>query len=1417
MLSKVFRLEKKSRDDRSTSPRPASSGDKRPNYVPLQQATLLQGKKRTTVHDAQAEAMDQELDLLELVCRSDSLHRRLDELQAKYEKMDDGMESLTVRREVTVGQDIPAKRLVGFRVSRSFEEPECKKPNFLQRIFGHRLSKSKDDLLNLDPPRFSALDTRPLQRTHLAPPQLPMRQRRSASEDMLSSIEQRPEKRQTWGSEVWERDTPKFQCPAPPPPPPPPPALEEDMPKVGALKRKRVIRIHKLHAMPRVTTMGSTESCSDSTDSDREGRGRGSGSYSKMREAPAGNHLDSRPAPRWGSATGSPGDNTIRSKSADGAARASEKDTEIWKYDPVLVGMKRTPGEGREAAPNLTLQRRREAFARDKRNTEVIEPCERPTRKTPRATSFEEGLGVREGPVRRCPARISEHEEQLCVTLSSQASPGSEQKIKSILKNSERCEGEKPERPKTDPLTALTRSDSSKEVLLTHTPDLVRRHQRSPSSPGVTTRAFSPIKVLRTQASLEGSKVRHSPQRQLLPHVHRRSPLAKAFSTEEGPKCPALYKPRNQDMVSSIKELDHFLSAIIDNLEAQLHQSGGSAAFGSRQISLEDSRRRRKKKKMEEEAEDLQQQQQQQQQQEKKLELVPMKSGGMSECGACGRRWVEPRLLPCLHTLCTPCLHTRATQITPPATASTATATSRNDQATPIPGSRCGSRSSQEHEITAASSTPIASPTPSLAPEADPGERAATLCNGSVTTTGINFRDERLPTSSTSPTSPDLYERSTMSPQETQEAHESASRELDSVIELLTQLSPTSCSTSPVPKLTLTPTPSDAAAQHAAMQEDMMLSPSSTLDSSCDSKAVWVVWCPECGYEADVPPGGVECFPLNYILQKQLVLEALNSSSTIIYCDLCQDEVVAEERCDTCPANLCHLCSNSHARQRRTAHHKVLSLQEARIHGIREVAHTLVCSTHGEGEVGWWCRGCQEPLCAACLATLHCGHQTSTVEQEAPQTRRNLSDLLEQATERMGELLTTVEDLTGAATRVQQRGHSVCDQVNTFIDDYILALEEHRHTLLKQVRQACERSQRSIVTESQKAGQTAAWLRQGCDLTHDLLHHAGHAEVLALAPLLTHRLQTLLKEKVEGWSQWEKLDLLREHRAGRVRGHRLQGVIADSPAHPAQSRLKPLCEVGSVTVGARVVALLVARDQDGQPITHGGETVAASFLTADASSTLCGCSVRDREDGSYEIVFSPPVAGSGVLHVTLQGEHVMGSPLDITVKSASGSGGGSSTTSTTTNTTTSTTASPVEGGREVGGGGGGGSGGGGAREGSSGPRQHTGVYHCCAFCSSGGDKTATCACGATIHGYMGMRPQPQGPSGTEALVLLRPDEPHGDLHQTALPVLPGFACTKHSAERQPLRRRRWSGFRRRRDGCGEAVDDSQAIGSCWIG
>ncbi|PIO12163.1 hypothetical protein AB205_0132530, partial [Aquarana catesbeiana] len=32
------------------------------------------------------------------------------------------------------------------------------------------------------------------------------------------------------------------------------------------------------------------------------------------------------------------------------------------------------------------------------------------------------------------------------------------------------------------------------------------------------------------------------------------------------------------------------------------------------------------------------------------------------------------------------------------------------------------------------------------------------------------------------------------------------------------------------------------------------------------------------------------------------------------------------------------------------------------------------------------------------------------------------------------------------------------------------------------------------------------------------------------------------------------------------------------------------------------------------------------------------------------------------------------------------------------------------------------------------PRSHPGIYHCCTFCSSGGQKDARCGCGGTMPG-----------------------------------------------------------------------------------
>lgn len=1380
MFSKVFKVDKKSREV-SSHPRPSSSNDQRPTYYPLLPSSLHDHRKRVTIHDTRAESLDQDLDLLELVCRSDSLHKRLDELQAKYERMDDGMQNLSKEARLKEMKSDKKNRPISglfntMRISKSFEDPEPKKPGFFQRIFRNRLSKSEDDLLD-DTTSAHKRDAKTDNNfgdgndTTVTPI---LKERRSASEDILSTKDlllRPPDKRQSWSAEfsdLGEVDALLM------PPPPPPPNLE-NLGKRGGLKRKRVIKVYNLGPLGnKNANMGSSESCCDSTDSEME---LPTQSASETFFGPRQTYVASSYPPR--SYQGQRYEGACAFPHCDSMNGYKNVCLTSYRHLDVInntVEAGEREGDGKKCEPpsmprhNSWAEGERDAVRTSQEARGEEDRKEGPAREDGRdgkelhMYQSDDSL-MQEATIRKC------RRKKEGVMRETQTVPGKKQIFQGTVESRpqplHKDAHEHQEVVMSRNMQAATlalRSGPHQPSSLPNFPSDHNLPEQQPPCQELTLSKTSSAQDLPLSASSSSQELK----------------LSRTSSSRE------LYATASQDLptrlptTASIKELDHFLSAIIQNLESQL-QAGGSLSLRQQTGTAAAAKRKRKKKKEEEEnmkSED-----------ETKIELPDQQriDHRMSECGACGRRWVEPRLLPCLHTVCTPCLHTRAALIAPTAaaTATTRTASSCNRSGQGAPASASGSldsgsgRASQERApagcSSAASSATTNGPAVASAPTASPtlvssmsasplysSKPTKLTLTSTITYNGGNLsrhwdgesssahlsltsgsgdsREEGVASSSSagaSPHSTHVLNGTAGHPEghqrqfaqtSGQQGQWAAPDDLDSVIELLTNLSP-NCSnnsyhSSHAPKQIATPTLGEGETHSKpapSLPDEEVGSPSSTIDSrsssrtrssgrSSDSESglrdrgVWVVWCPECGYEAYVPPGGVECFPLNYVLQKQLVLEALNSSSTTVYCDLCHDDVVAEERCNTCPVNLCRLCSHAHTRQRRTTHHAVISLQEARSLGIREVAHTLVCATHGEGEVGWWCRSCHEPLCAACLATLHRGHPTLTVDQEAPQARRNLTTLLDQASARMSDLLSTVEELTGAAARVQQRGKAVGDQVNAFIDDYILALEEHRHALLRQVRQACERAQRGIVTESQRAGQIASWLRQGCDLTHDLLNHAGDAEALALAPLVTHRLQALLSEQVRGWTRWERLALLREHRAGRIRGHKIHGVIADAPADPGTSRLKPLCEVSSVAAGARVSALVVARDADGQPITHGGEDLHAAVLTRDGNA-LCGCSVRDREDGSYEITFSPPVPSAALLHVTILGLHIQGSPMEMTVVSPSQSAGASA--------------------------------GDASRDGASG-RRHTGVFHCCTFCSSGGDKTATCACGATMPGgYQG--------------------------------------------------------------------------------
>ncbi|KAA8593040.1 hypothetical protein FQN60_018495 [Etheostoma spectabile] len=101
---------------------------------------------------------------------------------------------------------------------------------------------------------------------------------------------------------------------------------------------------------------------------------------------------------------------------------------------------------------------------------------------------------------------------------------------------------------------------------------------------------------------------------------------------------------------------------------------------------------------------------------------------------------------------------------------------------------------------------------------------------------------------------------------------------------------------------------------------------------------------------------------------------------------------------------------------------------------------------------------------------------------------------------------------------------------------------------------------------------------------------------------------------------------------------------------------------------------LVCRDSAGEQVARGGEHVLVSIVHKEKKNC----------DGAYRVSYTPEEPGTYSVWVCVKAQHVKGSPFLLNVK------------------------------RKL--------------------RHHSGTFHCCSFCSSGGAKEARCGCAGTMPG-----------------------------------------------------------------------------------
>ncbi|MBN3308173.1 TRI45 protein, partial [Amia calva] len=445
------------------------------------------------------------------------------------------------------------------------------------------------------------------------------------------------------------------------------------------------------------------------------------------------------------------------------------------------------------------------------------------------------------------------------------------------------------------------------------------------------------------------------------------------------------------------------------------------------------------------------------------------------------------------------------------------------------------------------------------------------------------------------------------------------------------------------------------------------------------------VLCPVCDSEVDLPHAGVEGLTTDHLAVSDVLLESLRNDECELLCDLCS-EGEAERRCAVCSANLCQFCCQAHRRQKKTSSHSMVCLQDLKTCG--RVVKPVLCRLHPSEELRLFCETCDQPVCRECAVTGHrdhlCDYTTNVIHKHGDYIR----ELAKNVQPHVGKLEAALNNIECAQHTVQARAQAVAEEIQTFMQGYMRAVQTHCHGLLRQLEEIRVQKKNQLHLQMVQLEQVLSDVKTGVDFTERLLTDGSDVEILTAKGVTVRRLKRLgeVGYNVHPVTD-DGISFLPQEKAGQTEGYQVFGMIYARAVDPNKCVIQgEALQVGRQDNPSEFT--VICKDSAGEQMNKGGETVRVSIVHKTKKDCSTKPTVVDNNDGSYSVSYTPVEPGAHTVWVCVKGQHVKGSPFMVAVKSK--------------------------------------------------VRRHRGTFHCCTFCSSVGLKEARCGCGGTMPGgYQG--------------------------------------------------------------------------------
>ena len=416
--------------------------------------------------------------------------------------------------------------------------------------------------------------------------------------------------------------------------------------------------------------------------------------------------------------------------------------------------------------------------------------------------------------------------------------------------------------------------------------------------------------------------------------------------------------------------------------------------------------------------------------------------------------------------------------------------------------------------------------------------------------------------------------------------------------------------------------------------------------------------CPTCQRSITIPEGGVNAIPQNLHLGFEVEVAGYMSkigSGGEKSCDACIDggkgPVVVF--CCTCGQFLCTFCHKHHKRNKILHHHQMIGLDQESVRLLPSIMtpteHHCSQPYHQKKKLKFYCETCQCLVCRDCTLVLHKDHRIAEVCNIAKIHRDGMREALVCAQEIASKLISAIGTNDKMAEQVETSRENVTLLMNQAFEQLHQAIEERKKTLLSEMEAIFLSKTTALSLQKEQLVKIQDEIGRYTEMTsHILQTHTDH-EVVALGDLLPTELKATLK-KVGGVSLTpsQSSDIhVTLQTDSLMKELSIFGHVMASPPSPSQSTWSSM---SAARIDKVYSVKVETKSSEGERYPYGGLQVKAELRPKSHDGAVVPGKVEDHGDGTYTITLIPQAAGPHQLLITMDGEHVQGSPHDLDVR-----------------------------------------------------------------------------------------------------------------------------------------------------------------------